>query len=229
MRPHAGIADCVFVRGGEEENTFPLELFTNTSFVGCAFKQTQTVRYMYLPQNSNTLLALENCTFQLDGLQPGVQAVVLRNDRSGVESTKGVEDRVFSDAPIEVGIQDITDGYEDTYYELDAIEKLTVVVGPNLEKAPDDAFLSGDDEALVPYKEQLVGYCTSGATFCHGPSQLCFVLYASAQDRRDHAPYACTSSVVLQRPTTVLQLGTFKVVQVCPVHFGKASPCIDTL
>jgi hypothetical protein len=171
------------VRGGGEGADFPLEVFTNTSFVGCAFKETKSVRYIYLPQNSDTLLALENCTFQLDGLQPGVQAVVLRNDRSGVESTKGVEDRVFSDKPIEVGIQDITEGYEDTYYDVDAIEKLTVGVGPNLDKAPEDAFLSGEDEALVAYRDQLVGCCASGASIFHGPQhpRLCSLGFSTTQ------------------------------------------------
>jgi hypothetical protein len=88
---------------------------------------------------------------------PGAQAVVLRNTENGEESTKGVEDRVFSDKPIEVGVQDITVGYEDTYYDSDAIEELTIVVGPNLEKAPEGAFLSGDDEALLAYRKKLVG------------------------------------------------------------------------
>jgi hypothetical protein len=164
-----------------------LELFTNTSFVGCAFKETKTVRYIYLPQDSDTLFALQNCTFQLDGLQPGEQALVLRNDRSGVESTLGVEDRVFSDTPIEVGIQETTAGYEDIYYDVDAIEKLTVLVGPNLEKAPEDAFLSGDDKTLVAYREQLVCYFTSGASMLMAPNTCASVLWASAQHTSDHA------------------------------------------
>jgi hypothetical protein len=152
-------ADCIFTRGGNITETIavPVELSTNASFSGCVFKETAAARYIYVPADENTLIRLENCTFQLKGVTPGAQAVVLRNTENREETTKGVEDRVFSDKPIEVGVQDITVGYEETYYDPDAIEELTIVVGPNLEKAPEGAFLSGDDEALVAYRKKLVG------------------------------------------------------------------------
>jgi hypothetical protein len=153
------------VKGGKQgprSNGFPVELVANTSFVGCAFEGTKTVRYIYLPQIDDSMVRLENCTFELDGLEPGLQAVVLRNSRNGQEeTTEGVSDRVFSDVPVEVGVQDITIGYQDTYYDSD-IEDLTIVVGPNLEDASGKDFLSGDDEALIAYKSQLVRYLISG-------------------------------------------------------------------
>jgi hypothetical protein len=154
----------VFVRGGGDiASIYPVELYGNASFSGCAFKKTRKIRFIYLPQNENSMVKLENSTFELTGAEAGLQAIVLRNTRNGEdETTEGVEDRVFSDVPVEVGVQDLTRGDEDIYYEIGDIEDLTIVVGPNLEDAPDKYLLSGDDEAVLAYKAQLVRHLTPG-------------------------------------------------------------------
>jgi hypothetical protein len=72
------------------------------------------------------------------------------------EETESIEDLVFCDQPLEVGVVDLTPGLEEPYYDVDDVilDRQRLKVGPNLDKAAAvfGAFGTADDVNLQKFK-----------------------------------------------------------------------------
>lgn len=169
----AGRAGCTFrqraIPGPKGADDHVLHRVGNlTYFKDCSFKGSPGTRYVQVAVEYRPIqfgVAFDNCSFQLEGLQDGLLPVAIFNSKNvddgpTTETADGLDDLVFCDPPLEVGVEDLTQGDEDTYYDLDSVvpDSLRVTVGPNLDKAPALFGVLGTDEdpVLQRFKSLLV-------------------------------------------------------------------------
>jgi hypothetical protein len=166
---------------GYQNNIFNQTYFENCSFKGSAGTQATYISVGNVYNNLKVDVAFDNCTFQLEGLKEGQLPVRYFANKgeedSGTETTEGVIDHLFSSSPLEVGVEDVTQGDQDLYYDLDDVipARLRVKVGPNLDKARAVFGVIGTDEDLLlrQYKALLVRPHDAVASGCRAFHTVC--------------------------------------------------------